>query len=66
MRHLILDGERGFEAQRDFFARFIQPWYGKLGDRLEAVPGLTFYRAAGRFMRAFLDVETEAFDIESA
>lgn len=66
MRHLILDGEEGSGAQRDFFARFIQPWYGKLGDRLEAAPGLTFYRSAGRLMRAFLDVETAAFDIESA
>ena len=35
MRHLILGGEAGFEVQRDFFTRFIQPWYAKLADRLE-------------------------------
>jgi len=66
MRHLILGGEAGFEVQRDFFTRFIQPWYAKLADRLEIAPQLTFYRDVGRFTRAFFDVETASFDMESA
>ncbi len=62
MRHLILDGD--FEAQRAFFTAFIQPWYAKLVDRLEATPALTLYRELGKFTRAFLDVEGASFAIE--
>jgi len=66
MRHLILSGDGEFETQRDFFTRFIGSWYGKLADRMEQVPELVFYRDVGRFTRAFLDVERESFDLESA
>jgi TorA maturation chaperone TorD len=66
MRHLILSGDGEFETQRDFFTRFIGSWYTELADRMEQVPELVFYRDVGRFTRAFLDVERESFDLESA
>jgi TorA maturation chaperone TorD len=64
MRHLILSGEGGFEAQRDFFVRFIRPWYERLVDRVEEGVEGDFYKALGRFTRAFLDVESRSFDLE--
>jgi TorA maturation chaperone TorD len=65
MRHLILSGADADETQRDFFGRFLGSWYAKLADRMEEVPELDFYRDVGRFARAFLDVERDAFDIET-
>jgi TorA maturation chaperone TorD len=65
MRHLILSGEGGGDAERDFFHRFIQPWYGRLADRVEQSAESDFYQALGGFTRAFLDVERESFDLEA-
>jgi len=64
MRHLILSG--AFESQRDFFTRFLGSWSAELADRMEQVPELVFYRAVGRFTRAFLEVEEDSFDLEPA
>ncbi|MCU0973750.1 MAG: molecular chaperone TorD family protein [Burkholderiales bacterium] len=66
MRHLILSGEGGCDAERDFFNRFLRPWYGRLAERVEQGTESEFYLALGGFTRAFLDVERESFDLEVA
>jgi TorA maturation chaperone TorD len=67
MRQLILDQDSVPEdrdaAQRQFFARHLQPWYGSLCDAIEASPGTDFYRSVAGFTRAFLDLENEFFRI---
>jgi TorA maturation chaperone TorD len=65
MRFLITN-DAGFEAQRRFFDRFVRSWYGGLADRVEARVEADFYKALGRFTRAFLDVESGLFDLEIA
>lgn len=66
MRHLVLTGpdEAGLVRQRSFFARHLQPWYGRLADALAASPNAHFYARAGALLRAFLDIETEAFAMD--
>jgi TorA maturation chaperone TorD len=64
MRHLIMRGEA--DAQCRFFQRHLQPWYGDLCAALEAAPDSRFYRAAARFMRAFLDMERDYFRLQAA
>ncbi len=52
------------EAQRQFFQRFLAPWFESLCEAIEH-SGLTdFYKHAARAARAFLDVERQAFDFE--
>jgi TorA maturation chaperone TorD len=67
MRMMILGaGEQGaadLAAQLRFFARYIKPWYGCLAEDLAAIEGAGFYKIAGRFAKAFLDVESESFEI---
>lgn len=67
MRQLILDegsvpADRD-AAQRHFFSRHLEPWYGDLCDAIEAAPGANFYRSVAGFTRAFLDLEREFFRI---
>jgi TorA maturation chaperone TorD len=66
MRMLILGGagEAGADltAQRRFFERFIKPWYPRLAQDMAAEPAV-FYRAVGRFLKAFLDVEATSFEM---
>ncbi|HEX9181176.1 MAG TPA: molecular chaperone TorD family protein, partial [Burkholderiales bacterium] len=65
MRMLILDGtgDAGADmaAQRRFFEGFIKPWYSRLAQDMAAEPAV-FYGAVGRFLKAFLDVETTSFE----
>lgn len=67
MRQLILDQDNApadrDAAQRQFFARHLEPWYGRLCDAIEAAPGTDFYRNVAGFTRAFLDLESEFFRI---
>ena len=68
MRHLVLDesltqAER--EArQRAFFVRHVAPWYAALCNAIEAHPAADFFRTVARFVRAFLDLDRQAFEIE--
>lgn len=68
MRHLVLDEsctslER--EArQRAFFMRHVAPWYASLCDAIEAQPAAQFFRTVAKFVRAFLDLDRQAFEIE--
>lgn len=66
MRHLVLTGpdEAGLARQRRFFTRHLQPWYARLADALAAAPQARFYARAGALMRAFFDIESEAFAME--
>jgi len=67
MRMLILgvegEGGAGLDAQQDFFGRFLRPWYARLAQDLAAQEKADFYRVAGRFLKAFLDVETASFEM---
>lgn len=52
-------------AQREFFSRFLAPWYERLADSIEH-SGLTdFYKHAARLLREFLAIERQAFDFDS-
>lgn len=66
MRHLVLTGpdDAGLARQQVFFARHLQPWYARLADALEASPNAHFYARVGALLRAFLDIETEAFAMD--
>lgn len=67
MRQLILDQDKSSAdrdaAQRAFFARHLEPWYGALCHAVEAAPGTDFYRNVAGFTRAFLELEQEFFRI---
>jgi TorA maturation chaperone TorD len=62
MRYLILSGA-GSAVQRELFERFIGPWYARLAERVGQATTDEFYQALGEFTRAFLDVESESFDL---
>ena len=66
MRHLVATGpdDAGLARQRAFFARHLQPWYGRLADALAASPQAHFYARVGALARAFFDIEGEAFAME--
>jgi TorA maturation chaperone TorD len=51
------------EQQRVFFDRHLRPWYTKFVAQLEAAPSTNYYRAVARLLRAFLDVEAQAFEM---
>lgn len=65
MRHLVLTGpdEAGLARQRHFFTRHLAPWYGRFVDAVEAQPAADFYAKAGALLRAFFDIERDAFDM---
>lgn len=44
-------------ARDRFFARHVKPWMAGFAANVEAVEGLRFYAAAGRFARLFLEQE---------
>jgi TorA maturation chaperone TorD len=66
MRFLITgDGQAvALDEQRKFFRMHIECWYRPLADAIEANQTANFYRPVGKFMRAFLELETQSFDIE--
>lgn len=68
MRFLIVGDQEtpasSIERQRRFFQAYIASWNGKLADAIEASKTATFYRPAGRLVRAFLALESESFDID--
>jgi TorA maturation chaperone TorD len=66
MRYLIA-GDDGavcnLEQQRRFFRAHLQSWVDKLCDSVEAHPRADTYAALARFTRAFMQVETQGFDM---
>lgn len=52
------------QRQREFFGRFLRPWYAKFAAQLEAAPSANYYRVVARLLRVFMDVEAQAFEME--
>ncbi len=61
MRYLALSGDGDFALHRDLFARYLEPAYPRFCDAVAACQDARFYRHAARLLRAFLDVERQAF-----
>lgn len=49
--------------QQSFFAAHLQPWGAALCDALQQHPRARFYAAVAGFLRAFLSVEAQGFDM---
>lgn len=56
-------GTANLATQQRFFATHLRPWYPALADSIAAHPRADFYRALAGFLRAFLDVESQGFDM---
>jgi TorA maturation chaperone TorD len=66
MRWLIAGDDAAvcnLEQQRRFFRAHLQPWVERLCDAVDAQPGATLYREVGAFTRAFVQIETQGFDL---
>jgi TorA maturation chaperone TorD len=66
MRYLIAADDvaiANLTAQRQFFSDHLQPWVLQLCDAMDANPKARFYAVLSGFTRAFLDVETQGFDM---
>jgi TorA maturation chaperone TorD len=66
MRYLIAGDDLAvcnLEQQRRFFRQHLQPWVAKLCDAVAAHPRAVVWRAVAGFTRAFVEVETQAFDL---
>jgi len=51
-------------TQKEFFRAHIQPWAGQMLGAVEAHPKAAYYRAVAGLARNFVEVESQAFDIE--
>ncbi len=66
MRYLIAGGDvavANLTRQQVFFATHIQPWVGQLCDTLSHHPKARFYAAVAELTRAFMNVESQGFDM---
>lgn len=67
MRYLIAGDDMAvcnLEQQRRFFRAHVQPWVAHaLCDTVERNPAARLYAELARFTRAFVEVETQAFDL---
>lgn len=65
MRHLIVQGNNGAQItfQKEFFLRYIHSAYVPLAEAVLANGGAHFYKDVANLTRAFLDVESESFDM---
>jgi TorA maturation chaperone TorD len=52
-------------ADRELFERHLKPWIGRFFTDLEGAEAADFYRPIGALGRAFIDIETEAFALQS-
>ena len=59
-RFMVPDGE-----EQDFFERHVAPWAGRFFADLESAKSASFYRSVGSVGRLFIDIETEAFAMET-
>ena len=55
--------KRDLAVQSAFFKRWIGATATPLCDAIEAQPSLSFYKALGRFAKAFFDMEQSAFEM---
>ncbi len=67
MCHLVRRGNDAdsMALQRDFFDRYLGPWYRRFCAEMKARGALHFYCAAASMLEAFLMIESEAFSLES-
>jgi TorA maturation chaperone TorD len=66
MRYLIAGDDAAvanLERQRRFFRAHVQTWVDKLADAVEAQPSASLWREVAAFTRAFVQVETQGFDM---
>jgi len=66
MRFLIAGDDAAvcnLEQQRRFFRTHLQPWVGALCTATAAHPRAQVWRAVAGFTQAFVDVETQGFDL---
>lgn len=67
MRYLIAGDDPALchlESQRRFFRAHVQPWVGgALADAVQQHPRARLYAALAAFTRAFVEVETQGFDM---
>ena len=66
---LLITGEQGgkqqpVERQKVFFEKHISPWYGRCMDDIRLAHGANFYQLVADFVQAFLDIESQAFEME--
>lgn len=67
LRHMILSGDpqlMRIDAQKDFFHAHLGSWADRFAEAVGACPEADFHRASAQFLKTFLDVERQAFDIE--
>lgn len=66
MRYLIAGDDlavSNLEQQRRFFRAHVQSWVGKLCETVTAHPRAQVWRGIAAFTEAFVQVETQAFDL---
>jgi TorA maturation chaperone TorD len=66
MRYLIAGDDVAvcnLEQQRRFFRAHLQPWVDQLADAVQAQPRSVLWREVAGLTRAFVQVETQAFDM---
>ena len=66
MRYLIAADDvavANLTGQRQFFGDHLQPWVLQLCDAIASHPKAKFFAATAGFTRAFLNVETQGFDM---
>jgi TorA maturation chaperone TorD len=66
MRYLIAGDDVAvcnLEQQRRFFRAHLQPWVDQLADAAQAQPRSVLWREVAGLTRAFVQVETQAFDM---
>lgn len=66
MRYLIAGDDVAvcnLERQRQFFRRHLQPWVGLLCQAVQAHPQAQLWREIAGFTAAFIEVETQGFDL---
>ena len=66
MRYLIAGDDAAvsnLEQQRRFFRAHVQPWVDKLADAVDAQPQALLWREVAALTRAFVQVETQGFDM---
>ena len=65
MRHLIFfTPDVAVQKQKSFFLRYLAPCYAIVCDAVTASPNTNFYKCVALFTKAFLDVESESFDLD--
>lgn len=66
MRYLIAGDDVAvcnLEQQRRFFRAHVQPWVERMCETLAAHPQARVYRSVAEFTAAFIQVETQGFDL---